>query len=134
MRAILIDPMFKKLQEVEYSGNYKDIYKLIGYDDIIMNDRVLMKGYRPTNFDVVRIPIGCDGIYVDDEGLYAPLQFRWSFQYGAVHEPIRLCNKALVLGCDDNGDSIEPDSTLDDMRAMITWDWKSEKQEVYQTA
>ena len=34
-----------------------------------------------------------------------------------------------MLGCDDNGDSIEPDSTLDDMRAMITWDWKSEKQE-----
>ena len=134
MRAILIDPMFKKLQEVEYSGNYKDIYKLIGYDDIIMDDRVLMKGYRPTAFDGVRIPIGFDGIYVDDEGLYAPLQFRWSFQYGAVHEPIRLCNKALVLGCDDNGDSIEPDSTLDDMRAMITWDWKSEKQEVYQTA
>ena len=31
-----------------HSGNYKDIYKLIGYDDIIMNDRVLMKGYRPT--------------------------------------------------------------------------------------
>ena len=74
MRAILIDPMFKKLQEVEYSGNYKDIYKLIGYDDIIMNDRVLMKGYRPTAFDVVRIPIGFDGIYVDDEGLYAPLR------------------------------------------------------------
>ena len=28
MRAILIDPMFKKSEEVEYSGNYKD-YKLI---------------------------------------------------------------------------------------------------------
>ena len=30
MKAILIDPMFETVQEVEYSGDYKDIYKLIG--------------------------------------------------------------------------------------------------------
>ena len=128
MKAILIDPMFETVQEVEYSGDYKDIYKLIGFQNVYMNDKKLMSGYTPRAFDVVRIPVGFDGIYVDDEGLYAELQFRWSFRYNTAHPPINLVNKGLVLGCDDEGDSIEPDSTIESLRSSIKWEWVFEKE------
>ena len=29
MKAILIDPILKEVKEVDYSADYKDIYKLI---------------------------------------------------------------------------------------------------------
>jgi hypothetical protein len=127
MKAILIDPMFETVQEVEYSGNYKDIYKLIGFQNVYMNDKKLMTGYTPRAFGVVRIPVGFDGIYVDDEGLYAELQFRWEYRYNRMHPPIQLVNKGLVLGCDDEGDSISPDSTVESIRRSITWEWTNEK-------
>ena len=31
MKAILIDPMFNTIKEVQYDGDYKSIYRLIGY-------------------------------------------------------------------------------------------------------
>ena len=111
MKAILIDPILKEVKEVDYSGNYEDIYKLI----------------ECRTFDIVRIPVGSDGIYIDDEGLFAPLQFRWEYRYNRIHPPIRLVNKGLVLGCDDEGDSISPDSTVESIRRSITWEWTNEK-------
>ena len=129
MKAILIDPMFETVQEVEYSGDYKDIYKLLGFQNVYMNDKKLMTGYTPRAFDLVRIPVGNDAIYVDDEGLYAELQFRWQYKYSPVQEPISLVNKGLVLGCDDEGETIAPDSTVEDIRKSITWDWEYVKKQ-----
>ena len=71
----------------------------------------------------MRIPVGNDAIYVDDEGLYAELQFRWQYKYSPVQAPISLVNKGLVLGCDDEGETIAPDSTVEDIKRSITWDW-----------
>ena len=111
MKAKLIDPITSTVKEVDYSGDYKDIYKLIGC----------------RTFDVVSIPVGLDGIYVADAGLFAPLQFRWEYRYNRMHPPIQLVNKGLVLGCDDEGDSISPDSTVESIRRSITWEWTNEK-------
>ena len=106
MRAILINPEDKTVTEVDYSGDYKDIYKLIGC----------------STFDVVRTSTSSDGIYIDDEGLYAPIQFKWQFTFDNAYEPIKLVNKGLVLGCNDEGDSVAPDSTVEDIKKNITWD------------
>ena len=51
MRAILIDPMEQKVSEIDYSGNYKDIYGIIQTGTT-----------APRHFDVVSIPFGNDGI------------------------------------------------------------------------
>ena len=107
MRAILIDPEDKTVTEVDYDGDYKSIYKLIGC----------------STFDVVRTSTSNDGIYIDDEGLYAKDQAFWSYRYNDTHEPIKLINKGLVLGCDDEGDSVAPDSTVEDIKKNITWRW-----------
>ena len=113
MKAILIDPMFNTIKEVQYDGNYKSIYKLIGYS---------FTKYQPRAFDIVRIPVGLDGIYVDDEGLYAPIKYTWSFRYNTANPPIKLVNKGLVLGCNDEGDTIAPDSTVEDIKKNIVWE------------
>ena len=107
MRAILINPEDKTVTEVDYDGDYKSIYKLIGC----------------STFDVVRTSTSNDGIYIDDEGLYAQIQFKWQFTFDNAYEPIKLVNKGLVLGCNDEGDSVAPDSTVEDIKKNITWSW-----------
>ena len=128
MKAILIDPQFTTVTEVEYDGDYKSIYKLLSFNNPFNKLSESPKRHIPRAFDIVRIPIGFDGIYVDDEGLYAPIQYKWSFRYNTAHPPINLVNKGLVLGCDDEGDSIEPDSTIESLRSSIKWEWVFEKE------
>jgi hypothetical protein len=52
MKALLINPIEKTIEEVEYNGDYKQIYKYID----------------ASPFGVVDIP-NDDTIYIDDEGL-----------------------------------------------------------------
>ena len=106
MRAILINPNNKTVKEVDYDGDYISIYKLIGC----------------STFDVIGTSTSNDGIYVDDEGLFAKEQAYWKFALSSgIH--IKLVNKGLVLGCNDEGDSIAPDSTVEDIKKSITWRW-----------
>ena len=97
MKAILIDPFTRSVSEVEYSGNYKDIYDLIDCD----------------TFTLASIDPDGDGIFVDDEGLFKPEQaFFWHKGY-----PQPLAGKGLVLGCDEEGESISPKTTLEEVKA-----------------
>jgi len=105
MRAILINPEKKEVTEVEYSGDYQDIYKLIDCK----------------TFDVVRTSVSNDGIYVDDEGLFAKERAFWRFDYCYGQPLITLVNKGLVLGGNDEGDTIAPKSTVDYIKSKIEW-------------
>jgi hypothetical protein len=100
MKAYLIDPYETKVTEVEYSGNYEDIYKLIDC----------------RTFDCVGIDNG-DTIYIDDEGLYRDNQE--FFMIEGYHSP--LCGKALVLGTDKKGNSQAPKISLTKLKKMITF-------------
>ena len=66
MRAILIDPKAKQIMQIDYNGDYKTIYEHLSFTNSFGNS------HKVRAFDIVRIPVGNDGIYVDDEGLYAP--------------------------------------------------------------
>ena len=95
MRAILIDPFTRTITDVEYSGDYKDIYKLIDCD----------------TFTVATINNRDDGIFVDDEGLFKPGQaFFWHDGY-----PQPLAGRGLVLGCNEEGESVEPSVSMADV-------------------
>lgn len=102
MKAILIDPFTRSITEVEYSGNYQQIYDLIDAEC----------------FDVARINKHGDGIFVDDEGLLHDKE-----QCFFLHEdyPMPLAGKGLVLGCDDEGESVSPHTTLDELRLKVTF-------------
>lgn len=103
MRSILIDPFNKTVTEVEYSGNYQQIYDLIDCD----------------TYDCARINRHGDAIFVDDEGL-----MRETPQAFFLHEdyPQPLAGKGLVLGCRmSDGETIEPTTTADEVRAKVQW-------------
>ncbi len=98
MKAFLIDPFEKSISEVDYSGDYKDIYKLINAE----------------LFDVVYID-GNNCIYVDDEGLFKNEQAFFQVGYAM------LAGYGLVLGTDDKGESISPDISLKNLAKKVTF-------------
>lgn len=104
MKAILINPQDKTVTEVDYSGEYKQIYKLI--------DAMC--------FDAVRIN-GSETIYVDDEGLINNKGETVGFFYVKGQHPIALAGKGLVLATDSRGKSIATSFTVPEVEAMIDW-------------
>ena len=76
MKAILIDPEMQIVAMIDYSGDYKDIYKLIGC-------RI---------FTAVTID-NDDSIYIDDEGMFEESRFAWSYN------EYKMVNKGLIVGC-----------------------------------
>jgi len=103
MKAYLIDPFKSEVTEVEYDGNYESIYAHIHCE----------------TFDVVRIGEG-DVIYIDDEGLLKaenPLNGQRWFAFNGYP----LAGYGLVLGTDENGESIAPVSPFEWVKSMVTF-------------
>lgn len=102
MRALLIDPEAHDVREVEYTGDYRQIYELIGAEP----------------FDVFYLPDSTDACFVDDEGtMRRPLPPSF-LVLGYPHE---LFGRGLVLGTDGRGNSIEPKLTLDELRKRVAF-------------
>ena len=102
MHAYLIDPFTQTITQVEYSGDYQEIYKLTDCD----------------TFTCVGINEFGDTVFVDDEGLIngKPQEFFMIANY-----PDPLAGKGLVLGTDDEGDSVSPSITLEQLKAQVDW-------------
>lgn len=103
MRAILIDPFTKTIEEVDYSGDYKDIYGLIECD-------LFTTVYLPNTSD--------DTLFVDDEGLYVENQK--FFKIDGFEQP--LAGRGLLLGTDEEGESIDCMSTVEEVKAIVSWE------------
>lgn len=100
MKAILINPFDHTVKEVDYSGDFRDIYKLI----------------EAQTFDVARIS-RMDGIFVDDEGLLnAPTHF---FEHAEYPSP--LAGKGLIVGCDDQGESQDCATNVDEVKSKVAF-------------
>ena len=97
MRAVLIDAENMEVRTVDYTGDYRDIYKLIGCD----------------TFTTVTLENG-DSIFVDDDGMYTQTHV---FNLKEFHQP--LFGNGLVLGCDEEGESISPKLTYTEVANMI---------------
>ena len=98
-KAILIDPTNQTITEVEWNGDFHHIYNLIDCD----------------TYDVARINAEGDGIFVDDEGLFKEQQaFFWHSDY-----PQPLAGKGLILGCDEEGESVVPHTTLEEVTNKV---------------
>ena len=96
MKAILINPFDTTIKVTEYTGNYKEIYDLIGC----------------RSFDCVRLYETQD-MYIDDEGLLIDNQRYFSIKdrnYGG---------KALLLAHDDEGESTSTTFTLQEAKDMV---------------
>lgn len=97
MQAYFINPFSRNVTTVDYDGDYKSISRMIDAS----------RGC----FDVVRLYQNQDAAFVDDEGLYVEDQTFW------IHRnyPQPLAGKALVLGCNEEGDSVAPKTSFEDL-------------------
>lgn len=99
MRAILIDPFTQTIEEVEYSGDYKDIYALIQCE--LFSTVYCLE----------------DTLFVDDEGLYVKDQ-RY-FKVAGYPQP--LAGRGLLLGTNEEGDSVDAKAKLSVIEKVIEW-------------
>ena len=123
MKAILIDTKNKEIKEVEHDDTLKNIYKLVDC----------------ATFDVVNID-NTNGIYVDDEGLFAEDRrffiYRGTNRDGSHGRIQSLAGNGLILGTDNEGEVIAPTITLEEVqdavdfhqpRGVDTWQWEQVK-------
>lgn len=101
MKAFFINPSIQNITTVDYDGDWRKINRMI---DAIRG-----------NFDVVRLYENGDAAFVDDEGLYVEDQHFW------IHRnyPTPLAGKSLLLGTDDEGDSVEPKTSFEKLHDDI---------------
>ena len=102
VKGLLIDPKEKTITEVQHdTADYKEIYKLIDCE--------------PSPFTIVHIGDGRDVIFVDDEGLFKDP--RYFFTIAGYPQPI--AGKGLVLGGNEEGETISAEITLEDLKKVI---------------
>lgn len=97
MKAILINPFDQSIKEVDYTGDFRQIYTLID----------------ASVFDVARISRR-DGIFVDDNGLFNASHF---FEHADYHSP--LAGKGLIVGCDEQGESVDCETSVEEVKSKI---------------
>lgn len=105
MRAILIDPFTETISEVDYDGDYKSIYRLLSDEKQTVD-----------TFTVVGLSDE-ETLFVDDNGLLnEPTHF---FIWKGYGQP--LAGKGLILGVDEEGDSVATKYTLDYVKPRVLW-------------
>jgi len=106
MRAILIDPFQQTVTDVDYSGDYKQIYQLIEAD----------------LFTCVTFNQAGDAVFIDDEGLFKDSDEQRYFVLTDDNGNSQLlAGRGLVLGLDASGESISPTVTLEQVQAKVYW-------------
>jgi len=99
--AYLIDPVTRTVKEVTYNGDYNQIYTLTDCD----------------TFTCVMFNEHSDTIFVDDEGLFkSDQQF---FHVQGYPQP--LAGKGLILGTNDEGESVSPVIGYEDFCKLVTF-------------
>jgi hypothetical protein len=104
MKAFLIDPYAMTVTETTYSGNYNEIYGKIDcsiFTCVTFNDEE-------------------DTVFIDDEGLVNGKEQAF---FRIIDTPrgdtYPLVGKGLVLGTDEDGESVEPKITLEKLKKQI---------------
>ena len=105
MKAILINPKLQTINEINYSGDYKDIYKLTECSTFTC--------VSPFNLNE-------DVIYLDDEGLLKQSNYCFTFRCDNGHNP-PLMGNALILGTDEEGESQDVESSIEMIQDRIVF-------------
>ena len=98
MKVILIDPELCMVKEVDYSGDFNEIYKLTDC----------------STFTCVDLGDG-ETLFLDDEGLFK--NETYLFRMKGAYQP--FAGKGLILGTDDEGDSVSTRLTTLDVAKKV---------------
>lgn len=107
MKAIHIDAERKTVESVELP------------DEGAARMERLRELVRCEFVDAVRLETGRDAVFVDDEGLLGDLsrqQFFW-----LVGLPTPLAGSGVIMGADDEGETVEPVITLEQVKRRVRW-------------
>jgi hypothetical protein len=102
MKAYLINPTDRTIKTVKYDGDYRSIYKLCDF----------------STFTTVELTADGDTLFLDDEGLLKAPVYQF---FGYRGFPNLLAGKGLILGTDDEGNSVEPKHDIAFHKARLCW-------------
>ena len=109
MKAILINPIDETIKEVFYEGN-KQYSRLHWMQDTINCNTI----------DGVRLDEWVQYMYIDDEGMLSNMNYFFRYTNNDYYvEPILIAGKALAVGTNEEGDDIEPEITIGELRSRI---------------
>ncbi len=103
MKALFIDPIDQTIRTLSYDGDYKSIYR-------ILDCRTFECVYPFNNEDTV---------FIDEEGLLKESNFAFDILGSNELWNRTYLGSAMILGADDEGESIECKSKLDDIKSII---------------
>jgi hypothetical protein len=103
MRGILINPFDKTIKQVEYDGDYRNIYKLLSDPPTVDTFTAVNIGER-------------NSIWLDDEGLFQENQ-RY-FKYNGLGP---YAGKGLILAANAGGDSVETKLPISEVQKLVEW-------------
>lgn len=103
MRAIFIDALLKRVTEINIEPGLQSYYRQIGCELI-----------EAVHLDTLT---GQDVMYVDEEGLLVEREFQVYFAIVGGHQP--LAGNALIVGTDDEGNTVDCESSLEHIRDLV---------------
>lgn len=108
MKALFIDPTNETIRFLSYDGDYKSIYRILGC----------------RTFEAVYPFDNGDTLWIDEEGLLKDSNFAFNIRADNPKFNQTIMGKALVLGTDAEGESIECKTTLEDLKSRISFQGK----------
>ena len=109
MMSILINPIDQTIRDVWYDKN-KEVSRLKWIQDTL----------DVRSIDGIRLNDNDQYMYVDDEGMLSNMNYFFKyFNRDFYVEPVLIAGKGLVVGTDENGDDIEPEITIGELRPRI---------------
>lgn len=123
-RILIIDPKERSIQEKRIDYSYKELKKIIDCDllealyvherigdTVLVNEEGLVDESEKNLFMFK--------FTYDDDGYVRPFTVNdtASFKYHI------LCGKAVVIGCDNEGDFKSTRSTFGEIAECVEWDW-----------
>ena len=108
MKALFIDPTDETIRFISYDGDYKSIYRILGC----------------RTFEAVYPFDNGDTLWIDEEGLLKDSNFAFNIRADNPKFNQTIMGKALVLGTDAEGESVECKTTLEDLKSRIKFQGK----------
>tara|TARA_R100001086_G_scaffold226614_1_gene145324 strand:- start:79 stop:519 length:441 start_codon:yes stop_codon:yes gene_type:complete len=108
MKALFIDPTDETIRFLSYDGDYKSIYRILGC----------------RTFEAVYPFDNGDTLWIDEEGLLKDSNFAFNIRADNPKFNQTIMGKALVLGTDAEGESVECKTTLEDLKSKINFQGK----------
>ena len=107
VKAFLIDPEKKEISEVDFGGYAVNIYQFIDIPFDCARDDWAFVDSPTEHLDHINLPYGNDAIWSDRDAEDEDVQLKWELKL-PHKKPIKLINKALVLGGNDGTDYNDP--------------------------